>query len=223
MAQDGIKHRMLRIQPRIPRWCKGFTLIELLVIISIIGLLSSMLLASLRLGRIRSRDAKRKADMRQIQLGLGFYFDKFDNYPITDDGSGGGGGGGKGKKKGWAKNGKSKGTLAWQFSTDSSYWIGCNACYGEEDSDSLKEFLAGLPHDPLDDTPDPRIQGNYSYGYYSITGDDYELIAQLEEPEDILVCSKHCWRSHEQDAGKGWCPVCPNPNLNYSNFLYADH
>jgi len=54
---------------------KGFTLIELLVVIAIIGLLSSIVLASLNSARKKSRDARRVADIKQIQVALEMYFD----------------------------------------------------------------------------------------------------------------------------------------------------
>lgn len=62
---------------------RGFTLIELLVVISIIGLLSSVVLASLNTARIKARDSKRLSDMRQIQLVLELYYDKNGFYPGT--------------------------------------------------------------------------------------------------------------------------------------------
>lgn len=60
---------------------KGFTLIELLVVIAIIGILASIVLASLNSARIKSRDARRVADIKQIQLALELYFDANGSYP----------------------------------------------------------------------------------------------------------------------------------------------
>ncbi len=53
----------------------GFTLIELLVVIAIIGVLASIVLASLNSARKKSRDARRVTDLKQIQLALELYFD----------------------------------------------------------------------------------------------------------------------------------------------------
>lgn len=60
---------------------KGFTLIELLVVIAIIGILSSVVLASLNDARQKSRDAKRVADIKQVQLALQLRFDNESNFP----------------------------------------------------------------------------------------------------------------------------------------------
>ena len=63
---------------------RGFTLIELLVVVAIIGLLSSVVLASLNTARTKTRDVKRLSDMRQTQVALELYYDSFGRYPDSD-------------------------------------------------------------------------------------------------------------------------------------------
>ncbi|PIY97014.1 MAG: hypothetical protein COY66_01615 [Candidatus Kerfeldbacteria bacterium CG_4_10_14_0_8_um_filter_42_10] len=60
---------------------KGFTLIELLVVIAIIGLLATIAVVALNSARTSSRDAKRVADVRQVQTGLEMYFNSQTQYP----------------------------------------------------------------------------------------------------------------------------------------------
>jgi prepilin-type N-terminal cleavage/methylation domain-containing protein len=62
---------------------KGFTLIELLVVIAIIGILSSVVLASLNSARKKGRDARRIADVKQLQLALELYYDANGAYPAV--------------------------------------------------------------------------------------------------------------------------------------------
>lgn len=59
----------------LPAGRQGFTLIELLVVIAIIGILASIVLASLNTARKKSRDARRVADLNQIRLAQEMYFD----------------------------------------------------------------------------------------------------------------------------------------------------
>jgi len=66
---------------------RGFTIIELLVVISIIGLLSSMVLVSLDNARIKARDAKRQSDLSNISRALELYYSNHDSYPIGFAGS----------------------------------------------------------------------------------------------------------------------------------------
>jgi type II secretion system protein G len=62
---------------------KGFTLIELLVVVSIIGLLASVVLASLDVARTSARDTRRLADIKALQTALELYYNDFGSYPTT--------------------------------------------------------------------------------------------------------------------------------------------
>ena len=70
---------------------RGFTLIELLVVIAIIGLLASIVLASLSSARVKARDAKRFSDMRNIRTALDLYNLKNNTYPPSTPGPAGAG------------------------------------------------------------------------------------------------------------------------------------
>lgn len=60
---------------------KGFTLIELLVVIAIIGLLSTLAVVALNSARMKSRDARRLSDVKQIQTALELFYNDQGMYP----------------------------------------------------------------------------------------------------------------------------------------------
>ncbi|MEK7069132.1 MAG: prepilin-type N-terminal cleavage/methylation domain-containing protein [Patescibacteria group bacterium] len=61
----------------------GFTLVELLVVIAIIGLLASIVMASLSSVQSKARDTKRIEDVNQVRKALTIYSSSFNNYPIA--------------------------------------------------------------------------------------------------------------------------------------------
>lgn len=63
---------------------KGFTLIELLVVISIIGLLSTVVLASLTSARKKAQTAKFVAEMNQLKTAFELYRNDNGQYPFED-------------------------------------------------------------------------------------------------------------------------------------------
>jgi len=64
---------------------KGFTLVEVLVVIAIISILMTILLPNLNTARLKGKDAKRKANLKQIQSALEmFKADSVDKkYPVN--------------------------------------------------------------------------------------------------------------------------------------------
>jgi len=66
---------------------KGFTLIEMLIVIAIIGILSALILVGLSQFRMRGRDARRIADVKQVQNGLEIYYTRNLAYPSVTGGS----------------------------------------------------------------------------------------------------------------------------------------
>jgi prepilin-type N-terminal cleavage/methylation domain-containing protein len=60
---------------------KGFTLIELLIVIAIIGILASVVLVGIGPAQRSGRDARRIADLRQIQNALELYKSANGQYP----------------------------------------------------------------------------------------------------------------------------------------------
>src|SRR3990167_6962536 len=60
---------------------QGFTLIELLVVISIIAILVAAATASWTNAQQKSRDGKRKSDLKSIQQSLELYLQDNGTYP----------------------------------------------------------------------------------------------------------------------------------------------
>ena len=60
---------------------KGFSLIELLVVITIIAALVGVALPNFLGARQRAKDAKKKAELRELKSALRLYYNDFNSYP----------------------------------------------------------------------------------------------------------------------------------------------
>jgi prepilin-type N-terminal cleavage/methylation domain-containing protein len=60
---------------------QAFSLIELLVVIAIIGILSAFAVVSLGTARAKARDARRLADVKELQIALEMYYLDNNDYP----------------------------------------------------------------------------------------------------------------------------------------------
>lgn len=62
---------------------RAFTLIELLVVISIIGLLATVATISLANSRLKTNDARKQSDFKNIQTALYLFYDQNGRMPLN--------------------------------------------------------------------------------------------------------------------------------------------
>ncbi|MEX2052427.1 MAG: prepilin-type N-terminal cleavage/methylation domain-containing protein [Candidatus Paceibacterota bacterium] len=164
---------------------RGFTLIELLVVVAIIGILSSVVLASLNSARVKARDVKRKAELRQITTALELYYDSYGLYPPYRPASSCGG-----SRPDWATS----------ICTESN-WLSTDI--------NFLNFMPSLPKDPLnkingqDDSP-WWYANSYTYGV-NADRSQYDLLTNLENISDPERCELRLWRSWSVWAGETGC------------------
>jgi type II secretion system protein G len=169
---------------------KGFTLIELLVVISIIGLLASIVLVALNGARVKARDTKRMADLRQIVTALELYNNDNGYYPPS--------------QCGWDCNGYS-------VSYDATAWSALQT--------ALAPYLSRLPLDPVNSACQPWVDGCYSYSYGNVgkttNPPQYDLTAQLEDKNSQYRCAVKNYQFYFDH--RPWCTAFGG---GYSNYLY---
>lgn len=138
---------------------RAFTLVELLVVIAIIGVLASIGLANFRTSQIKSRDAQRKSDAKQIQNTVELIYNDHGAYPLAN---------------------AAGQILACNYNVADPASSG--ACtWGDTDtsiSDTNTLYLKRIPADP----------GAFDY-YYASTGTKYKILSRLENPDDLSIVS----------------------------------
>ncbi|MCR4283819.1 MAG: prepilin-type N-terminal cleavage/methylation domain-containing protein [Parcubacteria group bacterium] len=171
---------------------KGFTLLELLVVIAIIGLLASVIGATLSRARASARDTKRVQDLNTIASALENFAIDNNRYPLPSE------------------------IDADIYNFDrSSYdddFLDILVSEG---------YLTSVPRDPLNTGWSPWEAGQYLYAYgASPSGRYYMLISQLENPDHPESAQYKCgrwtggWPMSEEDFVFGirvTPSCCPSP------------
>lgn len=189
---------------------KWFTLVEVIVVVVIIGILVASLLPKIQSLQWRTRDTKRKTDIYTISNALETYYLDKGKYPHS---------------------------FSWIY-------ISSNNNPTERIPDLLESHLSSLPVDPLNSftgangSSIPWNRNSFSYVYHepdylwnaswpqayttnTLGKRIYQLMANLENPEDQYVCNK-LWavmqvRYYSSSSQIIW-PVCRNINTYQSYF-----
>ena len=74
--------------PRFKHIYAGFTMIELLIVIAILAILTVIGINSFGSSQLKSRDARRKADLQNIAKGLEAYYNDHGEYPVSTGNTG---------------------------------------------------------------------------------------------------------------------------------------
>ncbi len=131
---------------------KAFTLIELLVVVAIIGILVAAIVVAFVSARQKSRDARRKTDLKNIQVALQLYSDDHEGkYPTGIYGSG-------------AENGLTSGGYMNSVPHDPS-----NPAYAYGVSSDRKEYVIGAS---LENSKDQALKDDVDGIKYGVNLND---------------------------------------------------
>jgi general secretion pathway protein G len=141
----------------------GFTLVELLVVMSILGVLVTLVAGGFRTAQLRGRDAQRKADLKEIANSLELFYSDYGKYPDAS------------------------GTQIAACPYDPVGETGTACTWGDDEfTDSKTVYFKELPGDP-------ESSYNYVYRLVpSSNNQKYQLFARLENPRDPNCLGGDC-------------------------------
>lgn len=171
----------------------GFTLVELLIVMAVMSILVGIGINTFSIAQKKARDARRKADLRQIQTALEIYRQDYGYYPSGTCADG----------NVCLMNSKSTST-PWLAGLDSNY-------------------IGSLPKDPINNNPSGgqaySADKDYIYTYHIEeemhdgpgTARGYSLVTQLEDANDPDACSK---KDYYMPSGtRRWCASPPTSGV----------
>jgi len=141
----------------------GFTLVELLVVMSILGVLMTLVSGGFRSAQLRGRDAQRKSDLKELSNSLEIFYADYGRYPPDTNG----------------------------FIAGCSYipatQTGNSCTWGNANlSDGKTTYFKLLPKDP-------QGKYSYFYRIVpSSNNQKYQLFARLENTKDIDCLNEDC-------------------------------
>lgn len=159
---------------------KGFTLIELLVVIAIIGLLATISIISLNSARVKARDTRRKADLKQIYTALQMYYDENGKYPPAGS--------------------CAYGSNCYIYSTSGKNWFAALSPWmATQPIDPVNNGVVTWVDGGY----------RYIYGNVTADGQGFDLIAQLENISDPDRCEikQYKFKGSIYNSSVSWCPT----------------
>ncbi len=162
---------------------RGFTLIELLVVIAIIGLLASIVMASLNSAKAKARDTERVSDLRTFQKALEIYNIDTGSYPVVH-----GNGNWEGPCASWVVTGK---TML---------------------SELVPKYMPSIPNDPEMSAANNQNCYLY-LSTSNTSGTDYKLIDQSiptgTPTPTVNIASQPSLIAPARNVGTAWAPANP--------------
>jgi prepilin-type N-terminal cleavage/methylation domain-containing protein len=198
---------------------KGFTLIELLVVVSIVGLLSSIVMASVVDARMKARDTTRVEQLHQMDLAIGLYkSDHEGKVPLLGEINGGDGTGCSAANQINRLNcvARSSGGDAWEaFRTAMAPYISTlpNSLNGIDYIYLPPASMgSGASDDDYQVSADSEYDPNIDLGYSS---EGY--IIPIPEPEPVAPTATVSYDKTTQTSGSVVATIVPSESVTVTN------